>query len=319
MLNKKIKNDSIDIVKKLIISSTFLNESKERRLKKQKYDHLVYNDLISKKDDDKFIPSYNLNELPIKINRPYVVEAQVYKHSQNPLFEAFLVESKKFPDTRSTESSIQGMKYYLKSQGYENMFEFEPVYTFANNEIAKAIMVSTTFENPVNEIEFNIAREIEYVFHKLGYFRCRPNKLYVDKSIRNMPITVMQFEPYYYGDNISLHNNLFHITDIKAVHQIEHNGIIPTHKNKIFDYPFRSYFFLDEYIPQMKRLAISNNKVIDNEIAVIEIDVSNIPEHILFFLDPLMIPNRELKAYGVYTYDKISKEFISNIRYERID
>lgn len=127
---------------------------------------------------------------------------------------------------------------------------------------------------------------------------------------------VLRFEPDYQmqedkTDYIkSKYDNLYHLTPVYNLKDIFETGLKPKSNNKIYNYPERIYLLcpdIDRHdlIILGQNLAIVNDNPQNNgDYALLNIDITNIPDNIHFYMDP----NSEA---GVYTNSIIPKENIS--------
>ena len=91
--------------------------------------------------------------------------------------------------------------------------------------------------------------------------------------------------------------------------QIQHEGLIPSHKNEVFNYPPRTYLMegnsSDEQMWNLgQQLCIKNNNPNNNgTYNLIIVDIENLDDSIRFFYDP----NSEI---GIYTEQPIPSDRI---------
>lgn len=151
-------------------------------------------------------------------------------------------------------------------------------------------------------------------FKKMGYFAAVHsidmykihNKLYTQWS-------VIQLEPIYqenYNEIVYKNKFLYHVTPADNVEKILKEGIIPANKNELFNYPKRSYFFLQNYIvfPDLKKYCQKlNDAYIERKehikYCALLIDTEKLKD-INFYKDPNWVSS-------VYTQTVIPPEAIS--------
>lgn len=154
-----------------------------------------------------------------------------------------------------------------------------------------------TFPNKGNSLD-DIIKTMEWY----GYFPSTKNI----KPLEN-GWYVVKFESRFEENANSLLTNethLIHITKTKFKDKILKYGFIPKSKNKKFNYPDRTYFMLGsnnpvETLKLAKNLSsVENGKEDLNGYMAFRIDVSKIPENVVFHLDPNM-------EGGIWTSDNI--------------
>ena len=143
---------------------------------------------------------------------------------------------------------------------------------------------------------------------KLGYFLSL-RKPYA--TVDNIEFVSLQFEPSCKFQNDETENIketyefLYHWTPTSNVDSILKNGLIPCHKNKLFNYPNRTYLIKgDSNENEIKFLGWSiscNNN--EKKYTLLKINIKGISEDINFYLDP----NSQI---GIYTEDIIPAEYI---------
>lgn len=153
---------------------------------------------------------------------------------------------------------------------------------------------------------------IEDDMNKMGYFLgARGNVV----EIQNMRFQTLQFEPSsQLQENItdlvkSKFDILYHWTPSYCVEGIQRDGLIPNHKNEVFNYPPRTYLMEGNYSDEQmwnlgQQLCIKNNNPNNNgTYNLIIVDIENLDDSIKFFYDP----NSEI---GIYTEQPIPSDRI---------
>ena len=162
------------------------------------------------------------------------------------------------------------------------------------------------------------AELIEKDMEKMGYFLS--STMYYTK-IDGIELHLLQFEPMcQLQDDITddvktKYNCLYHWTPSYNVDSIMSGGLIPTHRNKIFNYPPRIYLIKgDVNKDELKFLGFSisccnNDKKNDGTYTLLKINLNKIDNNVRFFYDS----NSDV---GIYTEHPINNECIS-IFYEQ--
>ena len=143
---------------------------------------------------------------------------------------------------------------------------------------------------------------IEDDMNKMGYFLGARGKVV---EIQNMRFQTLQFEPSsQLQEDItdlvkSKFDILYHWTPSYCVEGIQYNGLIPSHKNEVFNYPPRTYLMegnsSDEQMWNLgQQLCIKNNNPNNNgTYNLIIVDIENLDDSIRFFYDH----NSEIRIY----------------------
>lgn len=163
---------------------------------------------------------------------------------------------------------------------------------------------------------------IEDDMNKLGYFLGVKGNI---QHVNNMKFRILQFEPTSQiqkdsSDEIKLNNNyLYHLTPNYNITSIIKNGLIPSHKNKLFNYPERTYLIKenssDEKIKYLGERLCNINKDPQNngEYILLKIKLENLPDNIKFYYDPnsslgifteQIIPYSNIEIYKKYKFNK---------------
>lgn len=158
---------------------------------------------------------------------------------------------------------------------------------------------------------------IKETMEKMGYFLSQDNEKFATNGRR---YRVLQFEPTSQlqddeTDSIKHENNkLYHWTPEYNVENILKNGLIPSHKNRVFNYPSRTYLMSDKYSQQEifglgQQLCIhSSDPQNTGTYGLLVIDVKNLPENIRLYLDPNSL-------IGIYTEQEIPSQYIHFVQY----
>lgn len=153
---------------------------------------------------------------------------------------------------------------------------------------------------------------IEEDMKKLGYFLSKKLEIV---NVEGMDFQKMQFEPYsQYQEDITdmvktKFDILYHWTPSYCIEGIQREGLIPNHKNDVFNYPPRTYLMegdsTDKQRLYLGRLlcAANNNPNNNGEYALLVVDIEKIDNNIRFYYDP----NSEI---GIYTEQPISSDRI---------
>ena len=153
---------------------------------------------------------------------------------------------------------------------------------------------------------------IEDDMNKMGYFLGAKGEIV---EIEDMRFQTLQFEPssQLQEDITDLIKSkfgiLYHWTPSYCIEGIQREGLIPSHKNEVFDYPPRTYLMEgDSSDEQMwglgQQLCIQNNNPNNNGVYnLLIVDIENLDNNIRFFYDP----NSEI---GIYTEQTIPNDKI---------
>ena len=151
---------------------------------------------------------------------------------------------------------------------------------------------------------------------KCGYFLGSKSDI---KTIYNMKYRVLQFEPISQMQNDETeeikkkYTFLYHWTASYNVDNIMKEGLIPSHKNTVFNYPDRTYLMESDKpmnkIHQLGFLLCMHNNSINNngDYTLLSVDITNLDDSIRFYYDP----NSEI---GIYTETIIPKEKINIVK-----
>ena len=189
--------------------------------------------------------------------------------------------------------------------GIRTKYNLPPEYVVkreANNKIYVYVIVAVIGIN--DEL-------IKDDMSKFGYYPgyCRKKEEY------GMRFNIIQFEPYSQlqndeTDEVKSNNKiLYHWTPCYNLKDISQSGLIPYHKNKVFNFPPRVYLIKsgtskNELLRLGKELCFTNeDERNDGKYALLTIDLSNLDDNIKFFYDP----NSEA---GIYTEQAIPRENI---------
>lgn len=154
---------------------------------------------------------------------------------------------------------------------------------------------------------------IEDDMNDMGYFLSVRGK----KEIRNgILFQALQFEPYSQMQDDETNNvkakykTLYHWTPKYNLGDIMANGLVPSHKNEVFNYPPRTYLMKgdcdnDKIAILGQRLCfVNHNPQNDGNYVLLAINITNLDDNIRFYLDP----NSDI---GIYTEQVIPKNNIS--------
>lgn len=159
-------------------------------------------------------------------------------------------------------------------------------------------------------------RLIERDMQKMGYFLGHKGKI---KNIYGMNYQVLQFEPTCQMQNDeteaikSKYNTLFHWTPTYFEDNIKRDDLIPNHKNKVFNYPNRTYLMEgDSSMQSMMQLGfllcVNNADAKNNgNYSLLSIDIKGLDDSIRFYYDP----NSEI---GIYTESPIPSSKIKVVK-----
>lgn len=198
------------------------------------------------------------------------------------------------------------------------------------DEVVDKISKKYNFNNElVRKIEFNhkiavyivvaaIGKNVELIeadMEKMGYFLGYTSELF---EVQGMKFVQLQFEPTSQmqideTENIkSMYDTLYHWTPEYNLNGILSNGLIPTHKNKMFNYPPRTYLIEGdcddrEILSLGQRLCLMNRNQKNNGLYVLlGINIKDIDENVRFYYDPN-------SAIGIYTEQVIPNNRIKEI------
>lgn len=139
------------------------------------------------------------------------------------------------------------------------------------------------------------------------------SKLAVDIDITKIPIEILRrgYFDYRLVPQTAMYGNALHQPNTvkEAVGDIMRDGLIPNHKNYVFNYPPRTYLMQGDATDEQmwglgQQLCIANrNPKNDGTYNVIIVDVKDIDEGIRFFYDH----NSEI---GIFTEQTIQRERI---------
>lgn len=148
---------------------------------------------------------------------------------------------------------------------------------------------------------------IEDDMKKMGYFLGIRGRV---QNIQGMLFQTLQFEPYSQMQNDETTNikqaydHLYHWTPKYNVNNILQNGLIPSHKNKMFNYPQRIYLMKGNCdLFQMEDLgqrlcSVNTDKRNNGKYVLLKIDLTNIGDDIHFYYD-------SNASIGIYTEQAI--------------
>ena len=154
----------------------------------------------------------------------------------------------------------------------------------------------------------NNEKLIEDDMKKMGYFLGIRGQV---QNIQGMLFRTLQFEPYSQMQNDEttnikqVYNHLYHWTPEYHLNNILQNGLIPSHQNKVFNYPQRIYLMKGDCdLFQMKDLGqqlcfVNTDQRNNGKYVLLRIDLSNIGDDVHFYYDP----NSKI---GIYTEQAIS-------------
>lgn len=204
---------------------------------------------------------------------------------------------------RITEGLIKTYPIGITKRYLQKLYGFDEgqIEIYENNSIEKIRIIIPNKETFIDKIKSTL--------NLCGYFCSKEgNYPYIDNWV------YLNFEPKIQSnvnDYVRQMSYIYHVTPSKYINKIAKIGLKPNFKNNFFTYPDRVYFFVNETIPneiyQLKQQLKQNNE----KYSLLIIDVSKMPEHINFFLDP----NYD---YGIYTNDNIPPDCIIEI-YDMID
>ena len=149
---------------------------------------------------------------------------------------------------------------------------------------------------------------------KLGYYNSRNKK----QECLGMCFLIMQFEPSCQllddeTENVkSKYPALFHWTPSYNVKNILSNGLIPSHKNEMFNYPNRTYLMRydsnsDEFNFLGLQLCVNNkDKQNDGNYSLLKIVTAGLDDSIRFYFD-------SNSSVGVFTEQRIPPEYITEV------
>ena len=181
----------------------------------------------------------------------------------------------------------------------------------------------------VNKVEANhkisiyiivalIGKNIELIksdMEKRGYFLGHKGKTYI---IQGMKFVQLQFEPYCQmqkdetNEIKTKYNKLYHWTPEYRINEILKHGLIPSHKNEVFNYPPRTYLMKGdcddkEMIGLGQKLCLFNSDPNNNGIYIfLAINNKYLYDNIRFYFDPN-------SSIGIYTEQIIPSDKIQQI------
>ena len=166
--------------------------------------------------------------------------------------------------------------------------------------------IQVTFPSIGNN--FNI---IVNLMNLCGYYLGAPK--FNSENYPKDVILSLQFEPKNQDKNRDIlghERTLLHITQTKNLSKIKKIGLVPSAKNRMFNYPDRIYF-IKGGLPEAKVLglatmlcyvkkheAFKNGAPIKEDYSILTLDISKIPERVKFTIDPNF-------GDGFYTTDNI--------------
>lgn len=216
-----------------------------------------------------------------------------------------------------TQLSLE-MKTHV-SEGILHTYPIEKTIEYVKryfNLKDEQVMIAGGDVKKINVIIPNIGTNIEEMNRAMsycGYFLGYPN----ESNIQKNKWVLLQYEPLH-QNNITndLKNNedfLYHITPSYNMGKIKNIGLSPKHKNELFNFPNRVFFFKGStdlnYIIQMSTLLSNNNSSVANhgDYTILKVDIKNIPNSIIFYEDPNM-------GNGVYTKQNIHPKYIETFK-----
>jgi hypothetical protein len=150
-----------------------------------------------------------------------------------------------------------------------------------------------------------IIRSANQAMRLCGYFP----SLSHDITDEDESVTAIQYDAKYEDKKIDIrkYGFIFHTTPNKNIPKIMSIGLCPYHKNGLFDYPPRIYFFKgDTSISTIKKMVRSmekENGFTNKNYSLLTIDTSKIGDEVEFYPDPNY-------QFGLFTYGNIGKEAI---------
>lgn len=176
----------------------------------------------------------------------------------------------------------------------------------AKHKISIYIIVALIGEN---------VKLIKTDMEKMGYFLGHTGNVY---NIQGMKFIQLQFEPYCQlqddeTDNIkSKYSTLYHWTPEYNINEIMLHGLVPSHRNNMFNYPPRTYLMKgdcddNEMIGLGQKLCLFNRNPNNNgPYVLLAINIKDIDDDIRFYFDPN-------SAIGIYTEQVIPNDKIQQI------
>ena len=181
----------------------------------------------------------------------------------------------------------------------------------------------------VNKVEANhkisiyiivaqIGNNVELIkadMEKMGYFLGHTGKVF---NIEGMKFVELQFEPYCQmqddeTENIKAqYDKLYHWTPEYHLQDIMSYGLAPSHKNRVFNYPPRTYLMKgdcddNEMIGLGQKLCLYNKNPNNNgSYILLAINIKDIDDNIRFYFDPN-------SAIGIYTEQLIPNDKIQQV------
>ena len=250
-------------------------------------------------NEGSFVDNIDITQIPIEILKQGYFDYRLIPQSimyGNPLYEPDTI-TEAINDVLPPDTVVNNIinKYHLPQQFVIKVEHYHKIYIY--------VITACIGEND---------KLIEDDMNKMGYFLgARGNVV----EIQNMSYQTLQFEPSsQLQEDItdlvkSKFDILYHWTPSYCVKGIQYNGLIPSHKNEVFNYPPRTYLMesnsSDEQMWNLgQQLCIKNNNPNNNgTYNLIIVDIENLDDGIRFFYDP----NSEI---GIYIEQSIPSDRI---------
>ena len=244
--------------------------------------------------NSKLAHNIDIAQIPIEILRRGYFDYRLVPTSSmygNVLYEPVTIKEAVgniLPPDSVTHGIIQ--KYNLPNELVLKIENYHKVYVY--------VITAVIGEND---------KVIENDMNKMGYFLSVKGDIVV---IDDMKFQVLQFEPSsQLQEDISdlvksKFNVLYHWTPSYNVENIQRYGLIPSHKNEMFNYPPRTYLMngdsSDEEMWALgQELCVKNSDPNNKgEYTIIIVNIENLDDNIRFFHDPN-------SAIGIFTEDPI--------------
>lgn len=264
----------------------------------------IDNIYVTKKGQKVRIPKHITNLTRVKENRPHIKgEAQIFLAEEYPINTVKesieLIDG--YPKTKDTQFVISDItKKFDLELGETVVCDYDKRHS---DKIARFILLYL----PISITE-ELLHTLDIAMYNYGYFRVAQPHEYNDGVVS------MQYEPYQYGERLTLSKKLVHLTLTKNLDAIEKSGgLVPKHHSSVFEYPERIFFFKSTNFGAMLAVLVKNNKISYPELSenitwfsVFTDKLKN--DNVGFYWDP-MIQMGNLDAF--YTYQSIPNKALS--------
>ena len=192
----------------------------------------------------------------------------------------------------------------IKTYPFDTMMRYVREYfnipEFYMHSYEKNGIMCVAFDLPKNR---SLQERVSKAMNLCGYFK--------SISMSMDELDRVHYEPKFEEEEREVGDVIYHITHISNINKIRKNGLCPYHKNTMFRYPERIYFFTEDAPAEKLRraaMALDNyhkNEKDDKRYAILRININRLDDNVRFFKDPN-------SQYALYTTDNIHPDLISD-------